>query len=86
MSQTNPTDKELQARLPNLTDQDFIELHKIERNYELSIENLKADIKINLDKWKSKVDIALLNNGYDIEEGVWADLTEVKIKHQVKET
>lgn len=62
------TTKELLTRLPNLTDQDFITLHKIERNYELQIEQLKADIKMNLDKWKSKVDIALLNNGFDIEE------------------
>ena len=62
------TEQELQTRLPNLTDQDFITLHKIERNYELSLEQLKADIQINLDKWKSKVDIALLNNGFDIEE------------------
>lgn len=62
------TTTELQNRLSKFTDQDFITLYKIEKNYELSLERLKADIKINLDKWKSKVDIALLNNGYDIEE------------------
>ncbi len=62
------TEQELQTRLPNLTDLDFITLHKIERNYELQMEQLKADIKMNLDKWKSKVDISLLNNGFEIEE------------------
>ena len=61
-------DTELQNRLSKFTDQDFISLYKIEKNYELQIEQLKTDIKINLDKWKSKVDITLLNNGFDIEE------------------
>ena len=64
----NTTSTELQKRIQTISDTDFISLYKIEQNYNLSLEQLKADIKINLDKWKSKVDIALLNNGFDIEE------------------
>ena len=59
---------ELQNRLSQFNNQEFISLYKIEKNYEIQVEQLKSDIKINLDKWKSKVDIALLNNGFDIEE------------------
>jgi len=61
-------DTELQNRLSNFTNQEFVTLYKIEKNYELQVEQLKTDIKINLDKWKSRIDIALLNNGFDIEE------------------
>jgi len=58
---------ELQKRITQVSDEHFIDLHKIEKDYELSIKKLETEIKLGTIKWQSKVDIALLNAGYEIE-------------------
>ena len=62
------TIQELQNRITNITTQELITVHKIEREHEHKLKEIELQKQLHFNKWKNKVLVALIENGYEIED------------------
>ena len=61
------TIEELQKRISQLTIPELLKLHELDQKYQLSILTLKTKKEIKFEKYKQKVNVLLIENGYETE-------------------
>lgn len=59
------TQNEINRRISDFSDENIIILHKIEKEHETSLNRINAEITMNLETQKRKLNQTLLETGYE---------------------
>ena len=61
------TTHELQRRIENISNAELLQLHQLNQTYEIQLQKIKTEKEIQFEKYKHKVNISLIENGYETE-------------------
>ena len=62
------TTEELKKRISDIETPELIKLHELNQNYEIQILKIKTNKEIAFEKYRQKVNILLIENGYETED------------------
>jgi len=62
------TKEELTRRISDIDTTELIHLHELNQNYDIQILKIKTNKEIAFEKYRQKVNILLIENGYETED------------------
>ena len=62
------TTEELKRRISDIDTTELIHLHELNQNYDIQILKIKTNKEIAFEKYRQKVNILLIENGYETED------------------